>query len=72
MKPLKLLIEYQENAQVKELRECLKASDTALRALQAKYNRLELDYCNEMHVNMELVDICKANGIRFRQGLKLS
>ena len=70
MRPLRLLIEYQEQDHVKELRARLDASEAARMAIQEKYNRLELMYGNEVHINNELVDLCKASGIRFRKGLR--
>lgn len=44
--------------------------DDELQALRARANRAEYMYRCEVVVNGELVDLCRANGIRFREALK--
>jgi predicted nuclease with TOPRIM domain len=66
MKPLRLVVEYQSNDYTKRL----EAEKEALRAerdsLKDYIRDLEYRFACEMHVNMELTDKLRDNGIPFR------
>ena len=72
MKPLHLFIELQESALVKFLQEQLQETRAALKASQEAQRKAEFSLRNEQAVNMELIDLCKTNGIKFRKALDIS
>ena len=72
MKPLHLFIELQESALVKFLQEQLKDTRAALEASQEAQRSAEFKLRNEQSINMELMDLCKTNGIKFRKALDIS
>ena len=72
MKPLHLFIELQESALVKFLPEQLWDTRAALAASQEAQRQAEYKLRNEQAVNMELIDLCKVNGIKFRKALDIS
>jgi hypothetical protein len=72
MKPLHLFIELQESALVKFLQEQLQDTRAALAASQEAQRNAEFKLRNEQSINMELMDLCKTNGIKFRKALDVS
>ena len=72
MKPFRLRVEYQENAQVLALRRELASTQAELKALQKRYTALDVKYAQESVINLELIDLCKLHGIRYRPGLDIS
>ena len=72
MKPFRIRVEYQENAQVLALRHELASTKEKLNALQKRYTALDVKYAQEAVINLELIDLCKRQGIKFRPGLDIS
>ena len=67
MKPIKLIVEYQNNDYTKELERELAELKNEFGKLRQEVRRIEGKYADEMHVNLELTDLLRQHGIRFRQ-----
>lgn len=69
---LRLRIEYVETTEQLALRDDLASAQAALEKLKRDYRSLEVRFGYEITVNSELIDLCRANGIRYRSGLDMS
>ena len=54
------------------LREELESIRAKLETLQLDYTALSVKYGYEVSVNCELIDLCRAHGIKYRSGLDIS
>ena len=65
----KVLVLLQPSEKVVELEGEIKRLRYQLLEEQKKYKTLELDFVNECKMNIELVDLLQAYGIKFRRPL---
>lgn len=66
---LRLRIYYEPSERVVDLEGKIKRLENQLLEEQKKYKTLQLDFVNECKMNLELVDLLQAYGIKFRRPL---
>ena len=69
---LKVHIVHEEAAKVKGLRRELDKIRDELVEVRRRYQALEVKYGYEIHVNSELIDLCRLHGIKYRPGLDIA
>lgn len=70
MVPIEIHVRVSPDDELQALRARVKALEAKLEGESARADRAEYKYRCEVVVNGELVDLCRANGIRFREALK--
>lgn len=67
--PLDLNVYFQNNDYVKKLQAEIVAADGRAEEWKQKYKALQEHYCDVQRVNIEMSDILRYHGIKFREGL---
>lgn len=67
--PLTVAVTLEPSDEVKALRARVEALEEEAARLKAEYNRVEYKYRCEVIINCELVDLCRAHGVKYRPAL---
>lgn len=67
--PSEILVRLTPSDEVLELRERARKLEQELSKLQEDFKRVEYYYRCESLVNMELLDLCKAHGVKVRASM---
>lgn len=63
-------VTYTPSEELKALRGEVEDLKAQLDELRAQYNRIELLYRSECHINLELQDLLRSHGIPYRDAIK--